>query len=86
MNDKLHDESAQMESGALRRIQTVIADSVAAHPDFHAWMDETDPFTASRTELADLMDSAPTDVVKGMLFGIHMMRIQISMVTGRAYE
>lgn len=86
MNDKLNEDSGLLELAAIRRVQRLMAESMAGHPDFHAWMDEVDPYTACRGDLADLMDSAPSDVVRGLLFGIHMMRIQIAAVTGRAYE
>lgn len=74
------------EAAVVADYQRLFAEVTDQHADYHAWMDEIDPFTATRPEMIDLMESAPSDLIKGYLFGIYTMRIQMAAVTGRAYE
>lgn len=57
-----------------------------SHPDYFAWFEDVDPDTASRSDLTDLMVSAPTEQVKFFLFGKFSMRLMIATVTGREFK
>lgn len=86
MSNTPQDGSIPQDAATIAQYQKLLAESAEAHADYHAWMDSMDPYTASRSDMIDLMESAPSPVVKGMLWGIFTMRIQMAAVTGRAYE
>lgn len=78
---------SQVQTGdaALAAVKGNFDRQLDAHAEFAALMDSVEPATASREEILDLMGHAPTDMIRGYLLAIHVMRLQIAGVSGRAY-
>jgi hypothetical protein len=56
------------------------------NPDFFAFLDDVDPDTASRSDLVDLMASAPNEKIAFYLFGKYSMRLMMAAITGREFR
>ena len=67
---------------ALLRARQDIIDSTQASPDWWALFEAIDPDIASREEVLELLDTAPNDFTRGVIYGKLSMRIQMAMVTG----
>jgi hypothetical protein len=70
---------------ALRRLQDKLRGSEASYAEFHAWMDQIEPFTASREEMLELIEAVPNDFLGGFLLGIYSFRVMMANVSGRGY-
>lgn len=55
-------------------------------PGWVADFNETDPFIASKGDVQRLIDTAPDSWARGLVMGIDMLRVQIELVSGRAYS
>jgi cAMP phosphodiesterase len=55
-------------------------------PDYFAYFEDVDPDTCSRSDLYDLMHSAPNERVRFFLLGKYTMRISIASITGREFK
>ena len=54
-------------------------------PAWHADYEDIDPFVASRSDVEQLLDTAPDEFCKGLITGILMMRQTIAAVTNREF-
>jgi hypothetical protein len=52
------------------------------HPDWYWKMDECDPDVCTRSELLDLIITAPNDLVRQYLYGKFTWRTNLSQMTG----
>lgn len=71
------------EAAALRIAEAAIAKVAANFPDWFLLFEDVQIETASRQELTELMSTAPTEFVHGLLHGVYLMRIEIAAITGR---
>lgn len=56
------------------------------YPEWFAdYEDAMTDVVASRAEIESLLATAPTDLLRGLLFGTLKLRIQISFLTGREF-
>jgi len=70
---------------AMARPRKIMADIFAKHPDWAEYFDDVDPFSATATELLDLINSAPNDAAAMLLYGYFSARIEIATMTGRPF-
>lgn len=55
-------------------------------PEWFAGFEDGDPYTASVSTLRQMISTAPTDFVLGVLVGIYTIRQQIAILTERPFE
>lgn len=67
------------------RPQRILAELFDRYPDWAEHYDDTDPFSASREELQDLLEGAPTDAAAMLIFGFIDARVQMAAMTGRPF-
>lgn len=79
-------QAASREQVILARAQAQWAALRASDPEFFAYMEDANPMLASRAELLDLMDRAPSDAVFMYLFANFLMRLEIAAITGREFS
>lgn len=74
------------EETAIARCDTRIKELQQSHPDWFELFDDTLPDNAPRSEVVELMLSAPNDFSMGLMYGKYTMRLEIAAVTGRDFE
>lgn len=55
------------------------------HPGWYADFEDIDPFVADRSDVEQLLRTAPTDWAVGYVSGILAVRQQLALVTGRGF-
>lgn len=79
-------ESVESESAVLERLLAEIADLRMTHAAFFALFEDTDPDTASRSDVVKLMKIAPVSSVAFFLLGKFTMRVAHSSAAGRDFN
>ncbi|MDL5034302.1 hypothetical protein QRD43_20540 [Pelomonas sp. APW6] len=79
-------DNAAVERQVLDLCQAELASLRTTHPDWYVFLDDVDPDICSRTDLVELMNTAPTPGARQYLFGKFTMRIAISLITGRPFD
>jgi hypothetical protein len=74
------------ENRALEPCNNQMAELMRVFPDWFYLYDDTNPDTAKRTELVDLLESAPNLFAMGLIYGKFTMRLELAAVTGRSFE
>lgn len=69
----------------LKRLQDKLKASEVSYAEFHAWMDNIEPFTASREEMLEMIEAVPNEFLGGFLLGIYSFRVMMANVSGRGY-
>jgi hypothetical protein len=85
MTDNLASTSPTPEQAALLACAHKMKQLQSSHPDWFALYEDTLVNTARRTEIIELLHSAPTDFALGLLHGVYAMRVELETVTGRQF-
>lgn len=75
----------EREASVVKNLFTQLADVQRTAPDYYAHFDDVDSDTATRKELLELMNSAPNECVKYVLFGKYSMRMSLAAAIGRDF-
>lgn len=78
------DDSMELE--ATGRCDDKMAELRRIHPAWYELFDDTLPDNAPRSEVVELMHSAPNDFALGLMYGKFTMRQELAAVTGREFE
>lgn len=78
--------AATVEQSILKRVEGLWESLRASHPEYFAYLEDVDPDLATRAEMLDLMNSAPTQDILMFVYAKFTTRIQIASITGRAFE
>lgn len=70
---------------AIRKIEDRFQTLTTIYPEWFLDLETIDPDFCTRDELENLLLTAPTDFIEGMLFGKLTMRIQMAAFTGRVF-
>lgn len=54
-------------------------------PDWFAYFEDVQAFSAPKADLMELLRTAPTPFAKGLIYGIVLMRQELAAVTGRDF-
>lgn len=83
-----HDLSppALVEREALERCDRKMQELSTKHPDWFELFDDTLPDNAPRSEVVELMQTAPSDFAMGLMYGKFTMRIELETMTGRPFK
>ncbi len=74
-----------MEQRALAQCCSELSSLKTTHPNWYAELDDVDPDICPRSDLVELMNTAPTPAARGYLLGKFTMRIAVSTITGRPF-
>lgn len=55
------------------------------HPQWFAEFEDADPIIAPKSELVELLRTAPTEFAQAYLLGIYNFRVQLSVLTGTVF-
>lgn len=78
-------EAAQGERAALRAAEQCMLQVEQRFADWFAAYEDAQPDTAPRSEVVELMASAPTDFARGLIYGKYLMRLEIAAITKRPW-
>lgn len=56
-----------------------------ASPDWAAYYEDVQPCSAPKADILELLRCAPTPFAKGLMYGIYLMRYELSLMTGREF-
>lgn len=74
------------EKAVVATVNAEMAEMRDRHPDYFAYLDDAMPETAEREVIVDLMNSAPDARIRFWLHAMFMMRLSISIITGREFK
>lgn len=84
-------ELAKISSNSVQNIEPsgrccdLVSEMELMYPSWFAQLDVMEPAICSRDELEMMIVTAPHAFLKGMLFGMLKVRLEVSMVTGRQF-
>lgn len=54
-------------------------------PDWAAYYEDVQPCSAPKADILELLRCAPTPFARGLMYGIYLMRYEMSLMTGREF-
>ena len=84
--DALRDSDSMSDMDRLMRQSAQWLEEAADRsPDWFAYFEDVQAFSAPKSDLMELLRTAPTPFARGLIYGIVLMRQELAVVTGRDF-
>lgn len=70
----------------MTRCNSILSDIMSKYPEWGALYEDTDPFSAPQAQLLELIESAPNDAARMLVYGFYHARVEIAAMTGRPFR
>ncbi len=76
---------SQEERAALKVAEAKMLEVETQFPEWWSMYEDVVPDTAPRAEVVELLQSAPNDFARGVVYGKYLMRLEIAAITKRPW-